>query len=89
MHTATLFYVFAGFIASIIYKRWRNRARLPLPPGPPGLAIIGNLRDIPHDRPQWQTYEDWARTYGDIVYIEVFGSSMVTFSLSALLTLNR
>ncbi|KAJ7293480.1 cytochrome P450, partial [Mycena rebaudengoi] len=55
----------------------RNRARLPLPPGPPGLAIIGNLRDIPHDRPQWQTYEDWARTYGDIVYIEVFGSSMV------------
>jgi len=41
----------------------RNPRRLPLPPGPKGYPIIGNIFDAPTDKP-WLVYNDWAKTYG-------------------------
>lgn len=35
----------------------------PLPPGPKGLPIIGNLLDEPSDGKPWQTYRNWGRQY--------------------------
>jgi hypothetical protein len=40
-----------------------KRARLPLPPGPKGWPLIGNLFDIPNTN--FATiYTDWAQKYG-------------------------
>ncbi|KAF8815533.1 hypothetical protein BYT27DRAFT_7045609, partial [Phlegmacium glaucopus] len=44
------------------------------PPGPKGYPLIGNLLDMPIDKP-WLVYEEWCKTYGkrDIVYFNVLG----------------
>ncbi|KAJ7038302.1 cytochrome P450, partial [Mycena alexandri] len=41
-----------------------------------GIAYKRNLRDMPHDKPHWLTYEAWAEKFGDIVYVEVLGRPM-------------
>jgi len=48
---------------SIMERRKANPGRLPLPPGPKGIPIIGNLRDIPSGQ-AWITYTQWKEQYG-------------------------
>jgi hypothetical protein len=36
----------------------------PLPPGPPGLPIVGNVRGIDVAAP-WRTYARWGKQYGE------------------------
>ena len=47
-------------------KKFSN-PRLPLPPGPKGYPIIGNILDIPAAAP-WRTFEEWSRSYGSYSY---------------------
>jgi hypothetical protein len=36
------------------------------------------MRDLEDNgRHTWLRYADWAATYGDVVYLEIFGTSMV------------
>ncbi|KAI6155467.1 cytochrome P450 [Pisolithus tinctorius] len=80
MHTVSL----AAFSALLIclafaVKRWRRRALrngLPLPPGPKGLPLVGNLLDINFTAP-WTTYEQWGKRYGGISYCTVLGQGFV------------
>ncbi|EMD33676.1 hypothetical protein CERSUDRAFT_141968 [Gelatoporia subvermispora B] len=53
--------------------------RLPLPPGPKPLPLVGNALDVPSDLP-WRTYAQWANTYGDIIYVNVFGQPMIVLN---------
>jgi hypothetical protein len=55
--------VVTGVIAVLAWRRWFWRSANPLPPGPPGLPIIGNALQLPLER-QWVTFTDWAKTYG-------------------------
>lgn len=72
-----------GTLAVILYRRWRGRHRLPLPPGPKRLPLVGNILDISYDgKHAWHVYNDWASRFGDITYIEVFGSPMVILTMS-------
>ncbi|KAF8488264.1 CyP450 monooxygenase [Gautieria morchelliformis] len=47
-----------------------------LPPGPPGKPFTGNVYDAPTEH-EWKTYTDWAKPYGDLVYIKVLRQPIV------------
>jgi hypothetical protein len=49
-----------------LFKRSR-RSNLPYPPGPRGLPLFGNLRDMPAHR-DWEVYAEWSRKYGMLVF---------------------
>nr|VWP00930.1 Protein kinase domain-containing protein [Ganoderma boninense] len=71
----------AGLVASVALWLWKygSHSRLPLPPGPKPLPIIGNLLDMPSEdraRKFWEI----GRTYGDIVYFDVFGQPVVVIN---------
>lgn len=58
-----LLYVAVCYILYIVYTRVvSSRNRLPYPPGPPGLPVIG-LTKVPEE-PSWITYRDWSEQYG-------------------------
>jgi hypothetical protein len=77
--------------------RWRrNRSRLPLPPGPKKLPLVGNLFDLPSER-QWKTFLQWSKELGtlvplfhcskltspsdsDILHVDAAGTSIVVLS---------
>ncbi|OCH88434.1 cytochrome P450 [Obba rivulosa] len=63
--------------ASLIRKHTlRNHT---CPPGPQGWPVIGNMLDIPREKP-WETYIEWSKKYGPIVHMEVFGQPMMVLN---------
>ncbi|KAH6899483.1 O-methylsterigmatocystin oxidoreductase [Coprinopsis sp. MPI-PUGE-AT-0042] len=65
----------------------RRKESTPLPPGPRGYPLIGNVLDIPTEHP-WQVYSDWSKKYGDVFYFEALGNKFVVLnSLDAINTL--
>lgn len=77
-----------GLLASILVywlgMRW-NRSRRSSPPGPRGLPLIGNALHMPADR-EWVQFAEWAKTYGSIVHLSVFGRSIVLLSSPEVIT---
>ncbi|KAH6893747.1 cytochrome P450 [Coprinopsis sp. MPI-PUGE-AT-0042] len=61
---------------ALAVKVLRSRRQLPLPPGPKGLPLIGNVLQLPSEEP-WKVYHAWAREYGDLVYFEALGQPML------------
>ena len=64
------YHTFAALFFSVVLVRQfnkgserRNPNGLPLPPGPRGYPLIGNLFDMPTDKP-WVVYDEWRKTYG-------------------------
>ncbi|KAG1747258.1 cytochrome P450 [Suillus paluster] len=76
--------IFSTFLLllSVSIRVWRQRRQrkgLPLPPGPKGLPILGNLLDINVSKP-WLSYTDWAKKHGDIVYLSILGQEFIIIS---------
>ena len=57
----------------------RKKGALPLPPGPPRDPILGHLRIMPAKNPQ-ETFYEWSKQYGDVMYLEVLGKPIVVLS---------
>ncbi|KAJ3561433.1 hypothetical protein NP233_g10196 [Leucocoprinus birnbaumii] len=77
--------IFAGCFTGSLWLAARNYARnrrvvnpngLPLPPGPKGYPIIGNLFDLPIHKP-WLAYSEMQKKHGDLVYLKVFGQGFL------------
>lgn len=75
---AASFYLGLPFVLlAIWYTKSRDtRRRQPLPPGPKPHFLLGNATDFPKEAP-WLTFEEWKKQYGDLVYINILGKSML------------
>ena len=62
---ALFFSVMTILFRQLTRKKGRdgNPNGLPLPPGPKGYPLIGNLFDMPVHKP-WLVYDEWRKTYG-------------------------
>ncbi|KAK0479641.1 cytochrome P450 [Armillaria novae-zelandiae] len=71
------------FAAFVLYRLSLSifRRRLPFPPGPKRLPLIGNLWNVPRtaDYP-WRTYAKWASMYGDVLYLDIPGNPTVVIN---------
>ncbi|KAI0061752.1 cytochrome P450 [Artomyces pyxidatus] len=68
------------FLLFVFYLRARwARARLPYPPGPKPLPLIGNLFDFPRVTP-WVTYRQMAKQYGDVISLRALGHVVVVLN---------
>jgi hypothetical protein len=64
---ATLAFILGVFVLNEIAKAVRH----PLPPGPRGLPILGNIFQFPKEK-EWLTYAKWAEKYGWILLTSTF-----------------
>ncbi len=56
--------VFCAITALVIIRRiLQPRLYAPLPPGPAGLPLVGNILDMPADN-EWLTFAKWGELYG-------------------------
>lgn len=59
---ACLSVVFLGGLL-FLARKLKQRSKLPYPPSPKGLFLLGNIFDVPVNR-EWVTYADWSRQFG-------------------------
>ncbi|KAF2198912.1 cytochrome protein [Delitschia confertaspora ATCC 74209] len=68
-----ILYILSKFVTNRV-----NRNRLPLPPGPKGLPLVGNIKDLPG--PGDKEYLHWLKhrdTYGPISSVTVLGQTII------------
>ncbi|KAH8832224.1 cytochrome P450 [Flagelloscypha sp. PMI_526] len=63
-------------LSFLLYSRFRKRRPGPLPPGPRGLPLIGNVFDMPATK-SWETFAKWGQKYGPICSVTVLGQPIV------------
>ncbi|PPQ80062.1 hypothetical protein CVT25_001491 [Psilocybe cyanescens] len=70
------------FIFYLLNWQFHRRRLLPLPPGPNPYPIIGNLFHIPRKTNPGERFLAWSKSYGEIIYMHVFGREFVVLNSS-------
>ncbi|KAI9465858.1 cytochrome P450 [Lactarius psammicola] len=71
---SSLVFAFLSFVL-FLFRRGR-RIKPPLPPGPLPWPLVGNITDLRANE-LWLLTTQWAKRYGDIVYLHVFGQPLI------------
>ncbi|KAL2208559.1 putative cytochrome P450 oxidoreductase [Sarocladium strictum] len=67
-------------VSVLCYRKLQKPNGLPLPPGPPAEPLLGHLRVIPVDHPEYD-YTRWGKQYdSDILHFNVLGRSIVVLN---------
>ncbi|KAK7677340.1 hypothetical protein QCA50_019670 [Cerrena zonata] len=64
---------FIAFLFALIALKWfkqTKKSTLPLPPGPKGYPIVGNLLQMPTVTP-WKTFREWSKLHGDVMFLDL------------------
>ncbi|KAJ7160982.1 cytochrome P450 [Mycena filopes] len=62
-----------------LYVLKKRSLPAPLPPGPKGWPLIGNLFDLPGSH-SWETYATWGKKYGGIVHVVATGTNIIVLN---------
>ncbi|KAF9463803.1 OrdA protein [Collybia nuda] len=77
--------VVAAVVGLYVLQRYLSqKGSTPLPPGPRGLPLIGNVADMPSKR-EWVTFAEWGRKWGGICSVRLMGRSMVIVNSSEIM----
>ncbi|KIJ57200.1 hypothetical protein M422DRAFT_149594 [Sphaerobolus stellatus SS14] len=71
-----LYYTCILAAAAFVYYFLKDRHKLPLPPGPKSLPLIGNAFDLPTSH-EYLKYADWGSKYGDVVHVTALGKHII------------
>ncbi|GJE98219.1 cytochrome P450 [Phanerochaete sordida] len=63
-------------LALYVWSRSAKTNRLPVPPGPKPVPVLGNIFDLTA-KELWLRITGWSKQYGDIVYIHLLGQGLV------------
>ncbi|XP_046356982.1 cytochrome P450 2U1-like isoform X1 [Haliotis rufescens] len=78
MELVTLLVILLSVCCSVlIYQKWRDISSKPLPPGPRGLGTFFNFVNAVSNFTLHVHADRWARQYGDIVSVALFGQNIV------------
>ncbi|KAG8986098.1 hypothetical protein FRB90_004229 [Tulasnella sp. 427] len=69
----------AALTALLVAKHWTSRKRLPYPPGPRPLPLLGNLLDVPTSKFAL-TWTKLAKEYGPLAFLTVPGQHVLVIS---------
>ncbi|KDQ24006.1 hypothetical protein PLEOSDRAFT_1059179 [Pleurotus ostreatus PC15] len=80
MVTLALSTLLLGLATFAAFRRWKLIKRLPLPPGPRRVPLLGNLFQLPR-RNGWLQFKQWSKHFGsDILYLNVAGVSVIVLN---------
>ncbi|EED79205.1 predicted protein [Postia placenta Mad-698-R] len=65
-----------GLVAAYYVWLYLDKPKKALPPGPKPLPIVGNITNLTAQE-LWLRASQWAKSYGDVVYLHVFGQGLV------------
>ncbi|KAJ6530989.1 cytochrome P450 [Mycena vulgaris] len=68
--------ILAAATLSLCYHLYTRNATLPLPPGPRGWPLVGNILDMPKSH-AWKTFARWGDIYGGIMSITLLGQPFI------------
>ena len=72
-----LAFILVGISVFFAYRYIRDARRLPTPPGPKGLPVLGNALQMPREH-SWLAFTEWANVYGQSSFALRRGSLLDT-----------
>ncbi|KAJ3920050.1 cytochrome P450 [Lentinula edodes] len=80
----TLLLGLAAFVLVLLIRLYsRGGDRKHLPPGPPGVPILGNLPQLVGVSQLWHTFDKWRYEYGPLTYLNMVGKDVMVLNTKA------